>query len=180
MDMLRYLWLSFARHAGSFARSERGNFAMMFAVMSVPLMVAVGGVIDYSRASSARTEMQDALDATSLALSRQANVDTMTTAQMQTFATNYFNANFNTGNVINLTVSPSYSSTGPSVTVAGAATVKTTFLNLIGMTGVPINATSTTIWGESRLRVALVLDNTGSMADDGKMDALHTATHNLL
>ncbi|HZP19468.1 MAG TPA: pilus assembly protein [Bauldia sp.] len=178
--MLRYLWLSFARHAGSFARSERGNFAMMFAVMSVPLMVAVGGVIDYSRASSARTEMQDALDATSLALSRQANVDTMTTAQMQTFATNYFNANFNTGNVINLTVSPSYSSTGPSVTVAGAATVKTTFLNLIGMTGVPINATSTTIWGESRLRVALVLDNTGSMADDGKMDALHTATHNLL
>jgi hypothetical protein len=30
--------------------------------------------------------------------------------------------------------------------------------------------------GESRLRVALVLDNTGSMADAGKMTALQTAT----
>ncbi|MFZ0197130.1 MAG: pilus assembly protein TadG-related protein, partial [Pseudolabrys sp.] len=32
----------------------------------------------------------------------------------------------------------------------------------------------------TRLRVALVLDNTGSMASDGKMDALKTASHNLL
>ena len=32
----------------------------------------------------------------------------------------------------------------------------------------------------TRLRVALVLDNTGSMADDGKMTALKTATKNLL
>src|SRR6202035_1235783 len=35
-------------------------------------------------------------------------------------------------------------------------------------------------WGNSRLRVALVLDNTGSMADSGKITALKTATQNLL
>ena len=35
-------------------------------------------------------------------------------------------------------------------------------------------------WGNTRLRVALVLDNTGSMADDGKMAALKTATNSLL
>ena len=39
---------------------------------------------------------------------------------------------------------------------------------------------STVKWGNNRLRVALVLDNTGSMADDGKMRALKTATNNLL
>src|SRR5262245_11393993 len=35
-------------------------------------------------------------------------------------------------------------------------------------------------WGTNRLRVALVLDNTGSMKDDGKMDALKKATNDLL
>ena len=41
-------------------------------------------------------------------------------------------------------------------------------------------APPTTKWGSSRLRVALVLDVTGSMASDGKMTALKTATKNLL
>jgi hypothetical protein len=39
---------------------------------------------------------------------------------------------------------------------------------------------SVSTWGNTRLRVALVLDNTGSMASDGKMSALKTASHNLL
>jgi len=39
---------------------------------------------------------------------------------------------------------------------------------------------SVSTWGNTRVRVALVLDNTGSMANDGKMDALKTASHNLL
>src|SRR5262249_24257881 len=43
-----------------------------------------------------------------------------------------------------------------------------------------IGASSTIKWGNTKLRVALVLDNTGSMADDGKMPALQTATKNLL
>ena len=34
--------------------------------------------------------------------------------------------------------------------------------------------------GQHRLRVALALDTTGSMGDDGKIDALKTATKNLL
>jgi hypothetical protein len=35
-------------------------------------------------------------------------------------------------------------------------------------------------WGNTRMRVALALDTTGSMAQDGKMDALKTATKSLL
>jgi hypothetical protein len=43
-----------------------------------------------------------------------------------------------------------------------------------------INVSSTVKWGNTRLRVALVLDNTGSMSSAGKMTALKTATNNLL
>ena len=53
-------------------------------------------------------------------------------------------------------------------------------MGLIGFSSLNINVTSTIKWGNSRLRVALVLDNTGSMADSGKITALKTATNNLL
>src|SRR5581483_4926602 len=35
-------------------------------------------------------------------------------------------------------------------------------------------------WGNTRLRVALVLDNSGSMSQSGKITALKTATNNLI
>src|SRR6516165_8927781 len=50
----------------------------------------------------------------------------------------------------------------------------------MNLSSLNISASSTIAWGESRLRVALVLDNTGSMADAGKITALQTATKNLL
>ena len=53
-------------------------------------------------------------------------------------------------------------------------------MNLAGVSTMKIGATAQIKWGNTRLRVALVLDNTGSMADSGKMTALKTATNNLL
>jgi hypothetical protein len=50
----------------------------------------------------------------------------------------------------------------------------------MGFNTIPVGSTSTVKWGNNRLRVALVLDNTGSMNDDGKMKALQKATKNLL
>jgi uncharacterized protein YegL len=50
----------------------------------------------------------------------------------------------------------------------------------IGISQVPVSASSQAAWGNTRLRVALVLDNTGSMADYNKIGALRTATNNLL
>ncbi len=48
------------------------------------------------------------------------------------------------------------------------------------MRNITVTGSSTTKWGTTRLRVALVLDNTGSMADAGKITALKSATHSLL
>jgi uncharacterized protein YegL len=52
---------------------------------------------------------------------------------------------------------------------------------VVGFKTLQITGSSTAMWGtNSRLRVALVLDNTGSMADAGKMPALKIAAKNLL
>jgi uncharacterized protein YegL len=53
-------------------------------------------------------------------------------------------------------------------------------MKVVGFSELTINATSTVKWGNTRLRVALALDVTGSMSSAGKMDALKTATKNLL
>ena len=53
-------------------------------------------------------------------------------------------------------------------------------MGTIGIKTITVSAESTAKWGSSRLRVALVLDTTGSMNDDGKIAALKTATKNLL
>ena len=61
-----------------------------------------------------------------------------------------------------------------------SASVPTSLLGIIGINKIDLNLTSTSKWGETRLRVALVLDNTGSMAQNGKMTALIAATKSLL
>jgi malyl-CoA/(S)-citramalyl-CoA lyase len=50
-----------------FLRNTSGNIAMMFAMLTVPLIAATGAAIDYSRAYEQRMVVQDALDAAALA-----------------------------------------------------------------------------------------------------------------
>ncbi len=164
--------------ATRFLSAREGNVAMMFAIALVPLIVATGGVVDYSRIAMTRTELQDAADATATMLSKSA--PGMTDTQMQQAAEDYFNANFNASDSSTPVVTASYSPSGPTVSVTASTTVQTYFLPIIGLGDVPIDESSTVVWGGAHLRVALVLDNTGSMKDDGKMTALKTASKNLL
>jgi uncharacterized protein YegL len=123
--------------------------------------------------------MQAAIDATALMASK--NAATQTNSQLQTAATNYFKALFTRPEAQNVQVTVDYTTTGGSQLVANAsATMPTDFVGVMGYTQITINASSTVAWGNSRLRVALVLDNTGSMASSGKMTALKTASKNLL
>jgi len=50
----------------------------------------------------------------------------------------------------------------------------------LGQSQFDINASTEVVWGIKRLELALVLDNTGSMAQSGKLAALKTSAHNLI
>ena len=101
-----------------FAVSNQGNVAIIFAIASIPMIAAMGLAVDYTRAAQTNSAMQDALDAASLALSRRADLSTMTPAQIQKFAQDYFNANFHNSELQDLTLNASYTPTGPSVTIS--------------------------------------------------------------
>jgi len=106
---------------------------------------------------------------------------TQTSADLQATATDYFNVLFTRADAHDVVVNAAYSGTGGSkVTLTGSATVTTNFLGMLGLHQINISASATSTWGNTRLRVALVLDNTGSMSSDNKMNALKTASRNLL
>ena len=164
----------FGRHAG-------GNVAITFAIATLPIVGFVGAAVDYSRANAVKVALQAALDSTALMLSKEAATDT--SAQLQTNATKYFNALFSAPgiNASSVTLSTSYSAAGgASVVLNGSVPVPTAIMGVMGFKVINVTGSSTAKWGSTRLRVALVLDNTGSMADAGKITALKSATKNLL
>ncbi|HET7850957.1 MAG TPA: TadE/TadG family type IV pilus assembly protein [Pseudolabrys sp.] len=162
-----------------FVKNCKGGVAPLVALSIVPLITGVGAAIDYTRASSTRTALQNSLDAAALMLSKEA--PTTSAAQLQADATAYITSLFTRPDTNGLTVTATYSSEGGSqVLLTGETSMNTTFMRLLGYEQIDITASSTAKWGNTRLRVALVLDNTGSMAQDGKMDALVTASQNLL
>ncbi len=164
-----------------FLADRRGSAVPMFTLAIVPIIGLVGAAVDYSRGNSARTSMLAAIDATALMLSRDAQ--TMTAPQITQKATAYFTAQFNHPEVANLQVTATLISPQAgsfTLTVAASGEVPTTFTKVLGQTELNISATASVQWGIKKLELALVLDNTGSMAQNGKLTQLKSAAHNLL
>lgn len=172
------------RRLARFAAAEQGNIAMIFAIALVPVLSLVGAAVDYSRAVQARTSMQAALDSAALMLSKDLSSGTITTSQISTKAQAYFNALFTgTATLPSVSVAATYTastSMGSTIQLTGTGTYTTSFMKIAGFPTLGIGTTSTSAWGNVRMRVALVLDNTGSMAQDGKMPAMQTAAKNLV
>lgn len=172
-------WTKLRRTLKAFRTARSGNVAITFAFAAFPIVGAVGFAVDYSHANSVKVAMQSALDSTALMLSKEAA--TVSSAQLQTDALAYFQGLFTRPEASVINISAAYTTSGGSqVVVTGSVNVPTTFLGLVKYPNITVNGSSTAAWGSTRLRVALALDNTGSMADDGKIDALKSATKSLL
>ena len=168
-------------HLVRLLRDERGSLLPVFAIILLVLIGMIGMGIDYTRASFANAKLQVALDATALALS--ANASTITSGALTSEANTLFSSIYTGTRLTTPSITATYSNAGgPQIVLTGTATLPTTFLNLppFRLASMNLSASSTIAWGQSRLRVALVLDNTGSMSDSGKIGALQTATKNLL
>src|SRR6202022_3537261 len=81
---------------------------------------------------------------------------------------------------VNATYTQSNGTMGSTIQVTGSGAVTTDFMKLAGFPNLNFNTSSTSAWGANLLRVALVLDNTGSMNDFNKIGALRTAPKTLV
>ncbi|MGB9368005.1 MAG: pilus assembly protein [Xanthobacteraceae bacterium] len=158
-------------------RADRsGNVAVIFGIAAIPVFGLVGAAVDYSRANSARTAMQVALDTAALTVAKEAA--NLTSAQVQNKAKKYFNAQFNHPEVKKLDITFTMVSNGPGdFTVLAEATgfIDTSIAQVIGKKTIDLRANAQVRWGFKALELALALDNTGSMAAKNKMVELKSA-----
>jgi Flp pilus assembly protein TadG len=171
--------ISFARVSASaraFGPATRGNSAIIFAIAALPIISAVGCVIDYSYASMMKTKLQAAADAATLATVSN-NSPIVTTAKAMTgngtvtngstYLTNFFNEDTSAFTGISLSPSPTVTKSGQSVTATASFTyaVPTYFLKLMGYSSITVSGTSSASFTlPTYIDFYLLLDVSGSMS----------------
>jgi Flp pilus assembly protein TadG len=158
----------------SFRSNTRANVAVITAIAALPLISAVGCVVDYTTASMIRAKLQAAADAATLA-SVSANSPLMTTAKSMTGngtiangSINFFNADL-TGTTGYTTPSSSAtvtkSGTTISATLSFTAQVPTFFMGVLGYSNIAISGTSTSSYTlPTYIDFYLMVDVSGSMS----------------
>lgn len=181
---------SFAR-LRAFPKATRGNVAMIFGLALLPLCIAAGAGLDMSRAMITRVRIGAALDAAGLAVGSQPGMDL---PSMQKLANEYFRQNYTADVNAYGTPTPvvvTRPAGSQTITLSTGVEMPTVLMRIVGVDTMAVSTQSEITWGQTKLWVALVLDNTGSMCEPGsqpcptpistsKIVALKTATHNLL
>lgn len=166
--------------ASTFSRSESGNISMLTGMAVIPLMVFIGVGVDYSRILNAQAGLQASIDSAVLTLAQTGS--SMNATQLQAQAQNLVEASFYNSASSGLNVSVTQNGTSAkNYNIKATINFQPSMLGLIGYTSVPVSATATAqARSNARNRIALVLDNSGSMASAGKMTALKGAASDFL
>jgi len=170
-------------HIAGFRHSTRANVAMIFGLSLIPLTVAAGAGLDLARGMLVHSQLIQALDAAALAVGGTPGLNA---TQMKTLAQQYFNANYKIDSSYGTPTPVNVVQVGQSVVVSCSDPMPTVLMSVVGYKKFTIVASSNVVWGQQKLWVSLVLDNTGSMtqADSKtgttKISALKTASHSLL
>ena len=159
-------------------KDTSGVVAVFFAFSAVPLLIAIGAGVDYSRLSSARTAAQSAADAAALAA---ASSRVETEVSMRLVADGHANANLRGTNADGSRITEfAYRSAQREVTLAISGAVPTSFMSIVGINTLPFRTEAKAIRGlNGTTELVLVLDNTWSMAGD-KLVALKQSAEDLV
>src|SRR5712691_638100 len=138
----------------AFPSACRGNAAVFLSLGLVPLVVAIGAAVDYSRANTARAEMQAAADSAAL----YAAVGNYSSDSLRiTAGVNAFNANYQSQFA---SASPSVTIANNTVKVAATGNVSTTLLGVVGINTVKVSVGSTAQIGGGTTACVLALQTT--------------------
>ncbi len=160
-------------------RETRGNVSLMFGLLAIPLLLGAGMAVDIARKGFHQQQLNSAIDGAALAVAKME--DGATNEQMVNLARQYIDLNYTkrdglNGNEITLSVDLDDN----VVTVTADVDVPTTITRLVGVFDMKAHVSAEVTKEVLGTEIALVLDNTGSMSHNGKIDALEDAADTLL
>ena len=153
---------SFFKLLSRFRKDERGVFGVIFGLLAVVLVALAGCVVDFSYMQTIRSRAQNALDASALAL--QSKMSTLTEDQIKTQAQSLMTERLADSTVTATVLSATKNISGGTLNLKAYISVPTIFVQLVGVRKLDAQLQSEVTQNSSNLEVALVLDNTGSMA----------------
>jgi Flp pilus assembly protein TadG len=148
---------------------RKGNMAMIFALMLVPVTFAIGMTVDYTSAARKRSQLNAAADAASLAAVTPAMM-AASDASAQTAATNMFNAQIQkipglSFTAANLNVTITDNGLNRTVKVCYTAASTNNFSKIIGQSSFALQGCSTSASSVApNIDFYLLLDSSPSMA----------------
>jgi len=152
-----------------FLNNDDGNVALMFSLLAVPLLMAVGAAVDMSRVSAAHVRLQDATDTAALSAALKYNDEGA--KQMRLEAQQLVTSNFATANDVSLSKIKARKTKNNTVEVTTTASVKPMFVQMFGYPNMDISASSEASLGNSiGMELAIAFDSTNSMAFDSRWD----------
>ena len=160
-----------------------GSTAMIFGISAVPIILLVAAGVDYSRAIEKKAQLQQATDATALAVTRSLT-STTSQATLLTQAQSFLAAAVGDPNAV-ITSGPTLSSNNTALCLTTKTTLKASMMQAaVGMGFAPtsiltVSGSSCTKINDITYEIALVLDNSGSMSESTsgttKIASLQTA-----
>jgi len=155
-----------------YLRNRDGNFAVLTALLTVPLVMGVGLMLDIATIAQRQTELQQVIDAAALAIAREGT--DLTDEKALKIARDFLDAHLSAG-YTNLRVIHD----GNRFTVIAEATAGISFGAVFGITDWRIEGATTAELAYADYEMALVLDTTGSMAG-GKLQAMKDAVTGMI
>ena len=159
----------------AFGWRNHGNVAMMFGLAAIPLFGAAGLGLDGSRVMLARYELQGALDAAALAVGSTINDKVNMKTRLQKFTEQNYNVGGTSVPVVSLPVD-----NDEKVKATASLNVKTFFMPALGIKEVPIEVSTEISRSSSGLALSIVLDTTGSMSGQNKIQGARSAAKALI
>jgi Flp pilus assembly protein TadG len=157
-----------------FSKNERGNLAVSFGLAMIPMTMAFGAAYDLGRQVDARQSLISAMDAAVLAGTRYLFDHEDQLPQALKIAEDYFNASIPKGKFRTLDIKFKLNKEGDGIAAFGNTDIQTTLLKTVGIQKldvlsdvVPEAASASIVGPNVDLEVALMLDVTSSMCDNG-------------
>ncbi len=167
----------------NFKRNESGSMLVLGALSMVVVLLAAGVAIDYSRMAHLKSRMNSALDAAVLAAgTNMARGMTVNEEFRQDFE-DFFMANIEgrggSASSYEITDFEVVPATG-EISASARSTLEPTFLKLAGWETLNVATSVAAVFSSSKVEVAMMLDVTGSMRSDGKIQAMQDAARDVV
>jgi Flp pilus assembly protein TadG len=165
----------------NFVKNTCGNTAIMFSLVAVPLMISIGVGIDMIRINNANSILQAATDSAALA-AMAGKKESLKDAEIEKLVLQYLAINDAESTITSLKVSDfGYDKKTNSYHVKMTGKIDTTLMAIAGFKTMDVGSFSEVDGGTTpTLEMALVLDVTGSMNAEGRLNALKVASKNLV